>query len=148
MKIKAFGMNALLTCLLLTFAMTNVKAQNTQITVSNIRSSKGKIMLSLFKDEKSFKDAKPFKTTSYEKKGLANGILVLKWQIEPGIYGMTLLDDENQNTEMDKNLIGVPKEGFGFSDFYLEKLKAPSFNEFKTEIKSEGNKIQIKVKYM
>ena len=148
MKIKAFGMNALLTCLLLTFAMTNVKAQNTQITVSNIRSSKGKIMLSLFKDEKSFKDAKPFKTTSYEKKGLANGSLVLKWQIEPGIYGMTLLDDENQNTEMDKNLIGVPKEGFGFSDFYLEKLKAPSFNEFKTEIKSEGNKIQIKVKYM
>jgi len=148
MKIKAFGMNTLLTCLLLTFAMTNVKAQNTQITVSNIRSSKGKIMLSLFKDEKSFKDAKPFKTTSYEKKGLANGILVLKWQIEPGIYGMALLDDENQNTEMDKNLIGVPKEGFGFSDFYLEKLKAPSFNEFKTEIKSEGNKIQIKVKYM
>ena len=68
MKIKAFGMNTLLTCLLLTFAMTNVKAQNTQITVSNIRSSKGKIMLSLFKDEKSFKDAKPFKTTSYEKK--------------------------------------------------------------------------------
>lgn len=148
MKIKAFGMNALLTCLLLTFAMTNVKAQNTQITVSNIRSSKGKIMLSLFKDEKSFKDAKPFKTTSYEKKGLANGSLVLNWQIEPGIYGMTLLDDENQNTEMDKNLIGMPKEGFGFSDFYLEKLKAPSFNEFKTEIKSEGNKIQIKVKYM
>ena len=79
---------------------------------------------------------------------MANGSLVLNWQIEPGIYGMTLLDDENQNTEMDKNLIGVPKEGFGFSDFYLEKLKAPSFNEFKTEIKSEGNKIQIKVKYM
>lgn len=73
---------------------------------------------------------------------------MVNYKLDPGTYGITLLDDENKNGEMEKNVIGIPKEGFGFSNFFMEKKKKPSFSDFKTNIKGEGDKVQIKVKYM
>jgi len=68
--------------------------------------------------------------------------------LDAGIYGITLLDDENSNDKMDKSFIGMPKEGFGFSNFFMEKLKKPSFEDFKIQLKNDNAKIDIKVKYI
>ena len=59
-----------------------------------------------------------------------------------------LLDDENENGKIDKSLIRMPKEGFGFSNFFMEKMKKPTFDDFKVDLKSHDNKVDIKVKYM
>lgn len=114
----------------------NAQAQKTKVNVSEIKSDKGNIVLSLFKDQETFKNEKPFKKIVFTKKGLAHGAIELKLTIEPGIYGITILDDEDKNGEMEKNLMEIPKEGFGFSNFYLDKLKRPVFDDFKTEIKT------------
>lgn len=52
-----------------------------------------------------------------------NGVLSVQLKLEQGEFGIALIDDENENSELDRNSIKVPKEGFGFSDFYLEQLK-------------------------
>jgi uncharacterized protein (DUF2141 family) len=52
-----------------------------------------------------------------------NGTLILTGDLEPGTYGITLVDDENKNGTLDKSFFGMPKEGFGFSNFFIEKLK-------------------------
>lgn len=127
---------------------SGVHAQNTQVTVSDIRSEKGKIVLNVFKDDQGYQSDHPYKQIKFEKKGLEKGSLVLMCTLEPGTYGITVLDDENENGQMDKNFVRMPKEGFGFSNFYLEKLKRPSFDEFKVDIKDLGNKVSIRVKYM
>jgi uncharacterized protein (DUF2141 family) len=84
----------------------------------------------------------------FDKKDLANGTLTVNCVLEPGTYGLTLIDDENENGKIDKNLIGMPKEGFGFSNFFMEKMKKPVFDDFKVELKFPNNKVGIKVKYM
>lgn len=125
-----------------------LKSQTVFIVASEIKSPKGKIMVSVFKDKESFDKEKPFLKVPFTKQGLVNGMLVLTFTLEPCTYGITILDDENDNSKMDYNLIGIPKEGFGFSNFYLEKLKKPSFDEFKTAIKPGKNKVDIRAKYL
>lgn len=119
----------------------------TEIKVAGIRSPNGKILVNVFKDQTSYDDEKPCKKFVFDKKALTNGTLVINCDLEPGVYGFTIVDDENNNGKIDKNIIGMPKEGFGFSNFFMEKMKKPMFDDFKVDLKSK-QKIEIRVKYM
>ncbi len=48
-------------------------------------------------------------------------------QLPPGRYGIAALHDENSNHKLDRNMIGFPKEGFGFSNNPKVGLSAPGF---------------------
>jgi len=52
----------------------------------------------------------------------------LELQLPPGRYAVAVLHDENSNHKLDRNLIGWPKEGFGFSNNPKVNLSAPSFD--------------------
>jgi uncharacterized protein (DUF2141 family) len=139
----------LLFCFISLFSFSShTSAQNTQIHVTGIRSTKGQIILKIFRDQASFDKEQASKTMTFDKKGVKNGEVTLPLDLAAGTYGITLLDDENGDGKLEKSFVGMPKEGFGFSNFFLEKLKKPAYEEFKTQIKSEDNKVQIKVKYM
>jgi uncharacterized protein (DUF2141 family) len=145
-KTTVLGIN-LLIGLLFIFLASHIQAQETQVKVTGIRSPKGKIILNVFKDNESYDDEKPYKSFAFDKTGITDGTLVLKCKLEPGIYGFTMVDDENGNSRIDKNIIGMPKEGFGFSNFFMEKMKKPTLDDFKVDLKSQS-KIEIRVKYM
>jgi uncharacterized protein (DUF2141 family) len=49
-------------------------------------------------------------------------------QLPPGRYAVAALHDENSNHKLDRNMIGWPKEGFGFSNNPKVGLTAPSFD--------------------
>lgn len=146
-KTNVFGINLLIGLLFIILA-SYIQEQETQVKITGIRSPKGKIILNVFKDNETYDDEKPCKKFVFDKKSLVNGTLTVKCELEPGIYGITLVDDENENGKIDKNLIRMPKEGFGFSNFFMEKLKKPTFDDFKVDLKSPNNNVEIKVKYM
>lgn len=120
----------------------------TTIKITDIRSTKGQIIISAFKDGKDFEKEQPFKNFTFDKETLVNGTLIVDIKLAPGTYGLTLVDDENSNGKMEKNMIGIPKEGFGFSNFFLTKMKKPVFDDFKVDLKANQNNVDIKVKYM
>jgi uncharacterized protein (DUF2141 family) len=69
--------------------------------------------------------------------------------MEAGIYGLSLLDDENNNGNMEYNFLGIPKEGFGFSDYYHTGLTKPKFDAFKFSIdEGQTRKITIRIRYI
>lgn len=47
--------------------------------------------------------------------------------IPPGTYAIAVVHDENMNGELDVNWLGVPSEGYGFSNDATGILGAPSF---------------------
>lgn len=82
------------------------------------------------------------------KTGLVKDALHLTYaDIKPGIYGIAILDDENKNEKMDYGLI-LPKEGFGFSDYYHTGMKRPKFDSFDFVLKNEIKSVEIKVRYL
>jgi uncharacterized protein (DUF2141 family) len=49
-------------------------------------------------------------------------------QLPAGRYAIAVLHDENSNHKLDRNMIGWPKEGFGFSNNPKVGLTPPSFD--------------------
>ena len=140
------GINLLIGSLLIFFGSYK-QVQETTVNITGIRSVKGNVIINVFKDQAGYTKEQPFKKITFPKKSVEKGIMTVKLGLEPGIYGLTLVDDENQNGKIDKNFLGMPKEGFGFSDFFMEKLKKPAFNDFKVDL-TEKKDLEIRVKYM
>lgn len=119
------------------------------IQVSELRSNEGHIIVAIFDNEKSFVDEDPKMHKTFKKTKVKNGRLNLRFDLPAGSYGITIVDDENKNGEMDYNFVGMPKEGFGFSDYYHTGLTKPTLNDFKVQIKKgKTNKINCKVRYI
>lgn len=47
--------------------------------------------------------------------------------IPPGTYAMVVIHDENMNGKLDENALGIPKEGYGFSNDAKKFLGTPTF---------------------
>lgn len=141
------GLNILLGLALLSFSSNNAVPVEAVVNVSDIRSTKGNLIIQIYRDELSYENEQPYKQLIFIKDQIESGSTRVKFSIESGVYGFTLVDDENGNGRIDKNFIGMPKEGFGFSNFFMEKLKKPNFSQFQINVNKTKN-IGIKVKYM
>ena len=134
--------------LLLLPAMT-LNAQNVEVIITGIRTEKGQIVIGVFKDDESFKKEESFLEKRFVKNGISNGEMRVHFSLETGIYGLSLLDDENSNGKMEYKLLRIPKEGFGFSDYYHKGITKPKFDSFKFSInKDQTKKITIRIRYM
>ena len=126
-----------------------VIAQNIEIVVSGVKPGKGQALIAVFKDQESFEKKEPFIGLQFDKTKIIDGQMRTSIELDPGVYGISFLDDKNKNGDMDNNWIGIPKEGFGFSNFEHKGFKKPHFDDFQIEVmEGETHSITIKMKYM
>jgi len=122
--------------------------QNIELTITGIRSSKGQLRIALFKDQQSFKNETALKYFEFDKSEMKNGRMKVQLKLETGTIGLSLLDDENKDYEMNYNFLGMPKEGFGFSDYYHKGFSKPTFDDFDFELNEHGKEVEIRVRYV
>lgn len=123
-------------------------AEEVHVNIKGIRNLKGTIRIGVFKDNESFENEAPFRTIEVKKRGLFKGALNCSFDLPIGVFGLALLDDENNNEVMDKGFLGIPEEGFGFSNYEHSGIFAPVFNDFKFFVKQGITKVKMKLKYM
>jgi len=70
-----------------------------------------------------------------------------EFEVPPGRYGIAVIHDENENQKLDRNFLGIPKEGFGFANNPRVLLSAPSFQAASTEVACPVTEIQISLIY-
>jgi uncharacterized protein (DUF2141 family) len=131
----------------------NIKKTSGPIVISviikDIKTPNGQILMGIYKDDVSFEKDLPYKKVQAFKTKISNGTLMVEVKLEPGKYGISLMDDENFNGKMDYNFIGIPKEGFGFSNYYHSGLTKPKLKSFAFEvIENKNTKVEVKMKYM
>jgi uncharacterized protein (DUF2141 family) len=49
--------------------------------------------------------------------------------LPPGRYAIVVMHDENKNDQLDTNMFGIPKEGFGFSNDAKGFMGPPKFRD-------------------
>jgi uncharacterized protein (DUF2141 family) len=126
------------------YAMCQTKLQ---VTVTQIKGLKGDIIVGIFDNDKDFlKKPIEAKTT----KASADSITVVFENIKPGKYAVSVIHDANKNQDLDKNKLGIPKEGFGFSNDAMGALGPPAFEsaQFDLTPSQKDLDIDIKMKYM
>jgi uncharacterized protein (DUF2141 family) len=71
----------------------------------------------------------------------------VKLDLPPGRYAFAVIHDENSNHKLDRNFIGYPKEGFGFSTNPRVYLSAPSFEATAVQVACPATEISIHLIY-
>ena len=116
-----------------------------EVTVKNIKETKGTIRVGLFATENDF-----LKNAVEGKIVKANGteVTVIFENLKPGEYGISVIHDENENGKLDSNLIGIPKEGFAFGNNAMGTFGPPDFEKAKVIIADKPLKHVITLHYM
>lgn len=65
----------------------------------------------------------------------------------PGTYAVAVYHDENDNHRLDRTLLGLPAEGYGFSNNVTPLLGLPSFGSVRLRIGPGDTRITIKLLY-
>ena len=65
----------------------------------------------------------------------------------PGPYAVAAYHDENNNHHFDKNFLGLPAEGYGFSNDAPTLFGPPSFAAARLNVSSGENRITIRLRY-
>jgi len=133
--------------LILAFGViTAVKGQGKiEVTVTEIKESKGNIRVGLFNSDDTFlKDAVNGKVV----KATNGQVTVMFENLKSGNYAVSVIHDQNENGDLDKNLIGIPSEGFGFGNNAMGSFGPPSFDEAKVVVQDKQVVRQvIKLRY-
>lgn len=122
------------TVLMLSIFAVKVKAQNSlTIQISNIETKKGTLEVALFNKKEGFlKSGSQYKKMRVKVTGNAQNITFEN--LPKGNYAVALYHDENSDNKCNTNFIGIPTEGYGFSNNVKPKLSAPSFDATKIAI--------------
>ena len=110
-------------------ALANSPCPGIHVKILNIRNSTGTVACALFESPDGF---------PVEFLRSATNVMVIKIRktqarcdfedIPPGTYAMAVIHDENMDGKLETNLLGIPTEGYGFSNDVEGKSGAPSFS--------------------
>jgi len=116
------------------------------INVTHINSQKGNILVAVYNSEKGFPGKKEgaIRFASGQIKNENSSIIIS--DIAPGIYAIALFHDSNGDGKLNFNILGIPKEGYGFSNNARNLFSAPSFKQASFTHKQDTN-LEIKMRY-
>jgi uncharacterized protein (DUF2141 family) len=116
-----------------------------EVVVSNVKNNEGTIRVGIFRDQETFlKKAVYGKVVNAE----IERTIVLFDDMPPGKYSVSIIHDENGNEELDTNLLGVPKEGIGFSNDARGSFGPPSFEKTTITVETGKRTITILMRYL
>lgn len=117
------------------------------VTIEQVRNAGGYIVLTLYPDDQR-RFLKPngslYVTKVKARAGITEACIFVP---VAGAYGLALYHDENGNGKIDRNMIGIPKEGFGFSNNPRIFMSAPSFKSVRMAVSGNGASARIRMKY-
>jgi uncharacterized protein (DUF2141 family) len=115
-----------------------------EIVVTGVRDTTGVIMVALFAGSETF-----LKKPVVGKFARAeNGRAVVVFEGQPaGEYAASVIHDANRNRKLDTNFLGMPREGFGFSNDAMGTFGPPSFEKARFNV-TEPISIHIKTRYL
>jgi uncharacterized protein (DUF2141 family) len=121
------------------------------IAVENVKSRSGTIMVTVYPD-----DPQRFLKRGGPVRGLSGLAVpaetpvthVCVWLPEPGRYGISIYHDANTNRRFDQNFLGLPVEGFGFSNNPATLVGPPGFSAAAFQAAKGDTSIPIRMRYL
>lgn len=103
-------------------------AADLTITVKDVRSADGSVLIAIYDSDANF--MKPPQATVRRKINASKGeVKFVIHDLPPGKYAVSSYHDENNNGKLDTNSLGVPTEGFGFSNDAQGVAGPPKFSQ-------------------
>ncbi len=128
------------------FAQSSSKG-TLEIKFTDLRSGQGVVAIGINTSPEGW-PREPQIELNWKKVNVVDGTFTVKVpEMAFGTLAISALDDENSNLEMDMRL-GIPREGFGFSNDAPVGLSPPKFEDSAFQFTRSGQKITIRLRYM
>ena len=130
------------------FGVETASAGDITIRLQGLRNDSGRVYLALFSPDKGV----PFP----EEKGMILGgwrlastktLAVTYHGLPEGRYAVTAFHDENGNGEMDFNVLGIPTEGYGFSNDAAGFMGPPKFEQAAITVGNQAGSATLTMRY-
>ncbi len=117
------------------------------VIVDGVRSGSGLVAATLYADESRRFLVKNGSLQVGRVKAVAGTTRICITVPQPGTYALAIYHDENGNQKFDRNGIGFPAEGYGFSNNPSTLAGLPAFRSVRIAIPRAGLASRIHLKY-
>lgn len=110
--------------------VANVKLQHValHVTINNLKSETAPVVVAIYKTHFPYIKGK-IKEYKFIPKGKVLHAIIK--DLKYGTYAISIYQDTNLSGKFDKNILGLPKEPYAFSNNFVPKIKVPTFDECK-----------------
>jgi uncharacterized protein (DUF2141 family) len=115
------------------------------VTVDNVRSDHGRVRVAVCTEREFLSMHCSWIGSAPAQPG---AVTVRVAGIPPGVYAVEAYQDENENRQIDRNLIGMPIEGIGFSRDARFRFGPPRFADAAVTLGPDGGQIRLSLRYL
>lgn len=125
-----------------------VNAGELTVTVTDIRAAKGSLLISVVDTEAGWNGGE--KPVAVDKLAVTDKVkpgepVVFRFHLPAGSYAVQVMHDENDNGKLDSNFMGIPIEGYGFSN-NPQVMRKALFSEAKFDITGAPAAIVVRLR--
>ena len=118
------------------------------VTITDIRATKGSLLVSVVNTEAGWNNQE--KPVAVDKVTVADSAkpgepVVFKFNLPAGSYAVQVMHDENDNGNLDTNFMGIPLEGYGFSN-NPQVMRRAFFSEAKFDVTGAPTAIVVRLR--
>jgi uncharacterized protein (DUF2141 family) len=118
-----------------------------KVELQGLRSGKGVVHLCLTSSQQRFLSCKEDRSAVARTLPAAQAQRLDLGTVRPGTYALLIVHDENGNGRLDM-MMGIPREGFGFSNNPAMRPRAPKWEEIRFTMPETPLKQQVRVRYV
>lgn len=112
---------------------------NVTVTINDLRTDDGYVLIQMKNTDEELVQQHKIK--------VENGKAEVTFEdVDHGKYAISYIHDENDNAELDTGFMGIPKEGYGFSNDARGFMGPPDFEDQMFELTSNVS-MTLKTKY-
>ena len=118
------------------------------VQVTGVRAARGEMAITLYPD-----DARRFLAPHQKMariRAVAQGPMTTAcvWLPAPGFYAVSVYHDENGNRDFDRTIVGLPAEGFAFSNDPPTPTALPPFTAVRFKAAEGETRIRVRLRYL
>lgn len=137
-------MRTLLIALLCAAPLSGAGAATLEIVVGNVRNAHGHVRVAVCPQPMFLTDKCSLVGFTKSRPG---EVLVTIRDVPPGVYAAQSFHDEDDNDDLGRTMLGMPKEGIGFSNDAPFRFGPPSFADAAFQLTPAGGRIRFNLRY-
>lgn len=122
-------------------------AANVAFVIEELKYNDGRIQVGIFDKAETFPDSEKRLKGCLNQGELKDNRARVECELEPGKYAAAIFHDRNNNGDLDKNFMGIPKEGYGFSNNARGTFGPPDFQEAVFSVENDDIEMIIRLQY-
>lgn len=141
-------MRLLFAAILCSILLPNVaSAGDLSLNIDGVKDNTGSVIGALYIDKATFMDStKAYRL--FKVNAVPGQVKYVVHDLPAGRYAISVCHDANNNGQLDKNFIGAPLEGFGFSNNPEVTTGPPTFEQAVFAYNGQAQTMSIKMTYL